>query len=247
MPAEPHILRRVLGARPRLAAVAAALAAPLAGCAEEPRQAQQPATGAMAQALTGQRAVGYQLFWAGETFEGHRLTAITRDAHRTTIGYGTCDPPDGEGGCAPPLQIQSAPICADNALKVALRPRASFTSRGTSVRDYGEGRLDLDASTSLVRVFARGSRGRRAVAALRPVAESQPVAVALPAARYPNGYLAELRRVVASYERGGGLRAVRAELGISVSAARLRLALARELGPEGLHSSRGIACDHPPG
>ena len=236
----------------RLALLAATLAVGVAGCGDE----QEP-VGAE-QARAAQRAAGHELYWVGERFAGLALTGVIRDGPGTTFAYGTCKPAGGEGGCAPPLQIQTSSICDDNALVLDVRPRATFTARGTPVRDYGEGSLELDAGTSHVRLFARtrspggspgtgGARGRQAVAALRPVSGSQRVAARLPAARYPNGYLAELRRVVAAYERGGSLRAVRADLGISKSAVRFRLALARELGPDGLRSRRGIACDHPPG
>lgn len=221
--------------------VAVALVALLCGgCGDdeaEPLGAQQ--------ALAAQRAAGHQLFWVGERFEGLPLTGIDRGPVRTTFAYGSCKPPKGEGGCAPPLQIQTASLCDDNALKVAIRPRASFAARGTTVRDYGEGRLDLDAATSLVRVFGQGSRPRHAVAALRPVSESARVPARLPTARYPNHYLEQLRRVRDAYARGGSYHAVRAELGISVSAARFRLALARELGADGRRD--GFPCGHPPG
>ena len=224
----------------RLALLAAALAGAVAGCGDEGEPVDA------AQARAAQKAAGHELYWVGERFAGLVLSGVVRNGFATTFAYGTCKPAGGEGGCAPPLQIQTSPICADNALVLDVRPRATFTARKTPVRDYGEGRLELDAASSHVRVFAQGGRGRRAIAVLRPVSGSQRVTARLPAARYPNGYLAELRRVVALYERGGSLRGVRAELGISVSAVRFRLALARELGPAGLRG-RGVPCDHPPG
>ena len=237
-----HILRVVFAARQRLVPIVALLAVLLAGCGGD--DAEQAGS---AEALAAQRAAGHALFWAGESFDGLPLRAVTRTADRTTFAYGSCKPPVGEGGCAPPLQIQSASLCDDNALKVALLPVGSFAARGTTVRDYGEGRLDLDASTSLVRIFGSGERGRRAVEALRPVSASASVPARLPAARYPNHYLEQLRRVRDAYARSDSLRTVRRELGISVSAARLRLGLAGELGPARLSSARGVACDHPPG
>jgi hypothetical protein len=225
----------------RLALLAAALAGTVAGCGHE----QEPI--GTEQARAAQRAAGHELYWVGERFAGLALTGVVRNDPATTFAYGTCRQPKGEGGCAPPLQVQTSSICDDNALVLDVRPRETSTARGTAVRDYGEGSLELDAGTSHVRLFARGPRGRQAVAALRPVAGSQRVTARLPPARYPNGYLAELRRVVASHQRGGSLRAVRSELGISLSAVRFRLALARELGADGLRRERGLACDHPPG
>jgi hypothetical protein len=222
-------------------AIGAALAALLAACGDD-NEAERVG---VPQALAAQRAVDHQLFWVGERFDGLPLTSIDRTAQRTTFAYGTCKQPRGEGGCAPPLQVQTASLCDDNALKLAVGPRTTFAARGTTVRDYGEGRLDLDAATSLVRVFGTGARGRRAVAALRPVDGPARPAARLPAARYPKDYLEQLRRVRGAYARGGTYHAVRAELGISVSAARFELGLARELGRAGLRAERAIACDRP--
>ena len=230
------------GVRQRLVPAAAALAVLLGGCGDDDAERL-----GVQQALAAQRAADNTLFWVGERFGGLPLTGIDRGPERTTFAYGTCKQPNGEGGCAAPLQVQTASICDDNALTLAIRPRASFPARGTTVRDYGEGRLDLDAATSLIRVSGQGTRPRRAIAALRPVRESARVPAALPAARYPSQYLEQLRRVRDAYARGGTFHAVRSELGISVSAARFQLALARGLGPDGLRRERGIRCDRPPG
>ena len=114
------------------------------------------------------------------------------------------------------------------------------------MRDYGEGRLDLDAATSLIRVFgparAADARSRRCVRSRRRRGYGRDCLP--PATR--RDYLEQLRRVRDAYARGGTFHAVRSELGISVSAARFRLALARELGRDGLRRGRGIACDRPP-
>ena len=50
----------------------------------------------------------------------------------------------------------------------------------------------------------------------------------------PGHYLAQLRRVNDTYARNHSLRAVRAALGISKSAARFELELARQLGADRL-------------
>lgn len=64
------------------------------------------------------------------------------------------------------------------------------------------------------------------------------------AAALPRAYVAGLRRVRAAYRRLGSIRAVRGALGISKSAVRFRLALARELGERRL---RRAAADFEPG
>jgi hypothetical protein len=55
----------------------------------------------------------HPLYWAGPKFERWQLEHV--DVGRggfTTFSYGTCELPEGEGGCAVPLQIQIQPLCA---------------------------------------------------------------------------------------------------------------------------------------
>jgi hypothetical protein len=87
---------------------------------------------------------------------------------------------------------------------------------------------------------ADARRGRRAITALKPV--SGRATTRLPAPTYPRDYLEHLRGVRDAYARGGSLHAVRAKLGISVSAARFQLALGRAR-PRG---GRGLDCGHAP-
>jgi hypothetical protein len=180
-------------------------------------------------ARAAQRAVGYRLQWVGASFEGLRLTAVSRQFGLTTFIYGTCKPRGESESCTPPLEVQVASICDRNALVLDVRPRATFHARGVPILDYGERRLELASAASQIMVFAPPDRARRAIAALRPIDEKGPSGD-LAAPRYPRYYVAQLRRVHDAYARTGTIRATRAELHISQSAVRFQLALAGELG-----------------
>lgn len=189
-----------------------------------------------------QRAAPYPVYWVGSSFAGLPLTAITRNGARVSFLYGTCKA-SGDSGCALPLEIQTTSICDRNAVILDIRPRSSTRVRGVVARDYGEGDRSLEVGESNVTVFGRSPYRERAVGALRPVA-GRLRGDRLPRPRYPLAYVAELRRVRAAYRRLGSIRAVRGTLGISKSAVRFRLTLARELGERRL---RRAAADFGPG
>jgi hypothetical protein len=73
-------------------------------------------------ARAAQRAVGYRLHWVGASFEGLRLTAVSRQFGLTTFIYGTCKPRGESESCTPPLEVQVASICDRNALVLDIRP-----------------------------------------------------------------------------------------------------------------------------
>jgi hypothetical protein len=206
------------------AVTVAALAATAAACSDGGSGA-----GAAGDARAAQRAVAYRLHWVGASFEGLRLTAVSRQFGLPTFIYGTCKPRGESESCTPPLEIQVASICDRNALVLDVRPRATFHARGVPVLDYGERRLELASAASQIMVFAAPDRARRAIAALRRI-DAQAPAGNLAAPRYPRYYLAQLRRVNDAYTRTASMRATRAELHISQSAVRFQLALADELG-----------------
>lgn len=199
----------------------------LIGCGSEPRRVDDPAQVARA----AQRSAAYPLAWVGPSLAGLPLTDVTRDPRSITLIYGTCKA-TGENGCTPPLEIQTTSICDRNALLLDVRPIRRFTTRGVEVLDYGEDRLELGTATTNVAVFAKARLARRAIGALRPL--DQPRHATLPAPRYPRYYLAQLRRVDDTYARTHSLSGVRAALGISKSAARFELGLARQLDADRL-------------
>jgi hypothetical protein len=217
-----------------LLALAAAASLAAVGCGND---AQAPA--GRGAPLAAQRAVDFRLYWVGRTFDGLPLIDVAVDPQFTSFVYGTCDAnAGGEGGCAAPLELQVDTICDRNALLLDIRPRAILRSRGVPVLDYGDS-LSLEAGASHVTVFADAARGRRAIAALRPVEGSQRIVANLPQPRYPRYYLDQLRRVRAAYARLGSLRVVRDALRISRSAVRFELRLARGIDAARLRAARG--------
>jgi hypothetical protein len=179
-----------------------------------------------------QDAAAFPIFWAGESVAGLPLTGVVRDGGQVSVQYGSCTPAGGEGGCTPPVTLQTTSICARNPLILDLRPRSSSRVRGVPARDYGD-YLSLEIDTSNVTVFARPEHRQPVLAALQPARVTAPApapGAELPPPRYPRAYVLELRLVRDIYRRFGSLRAVRDRLGISRSAVRQRLAFARELG-----------------
>jgi hypothetical protein len=179
-----------------------------------------------------QAAVAFPIFWAGESVAGLPLTGVVRTGGGVNVQYGSCTPSGGEGGCAPPVTIQTASICARNPLVLDLRPRSSSRVRGVPARDYVD-YLSLEIDTANVTVFTRPEHRQPVLSALQPVRAAAPAPAPggeLTPPRYPRAYVLELRLVRDTYRRFGSLRAVRDRLGISRSAVRQRLAFARELG-----------------
>jgi hypothetical protein len=182
--------------------------------------------GAATDVPAAQRAVPYRLYWAGPNVAGLSLTDVLRGSGLTTFIYGTCTPkPAGdEASCSPPLEIQVASICDRNALLLDVRPRSRFAARGATVFDYGDRRLEVSVGESEIVIWAAPRLARQAIASLQPAVGRR--VGALPPARFPRSYLAQLQRVRAAYARTRSVRAVRDELHISQSAVRLELRLA---------------------
>jgi len=62
----------------------------------------------------------FPLYWLGDEFQGYPLESIVRHVFSPDLGkhedavsllYGSCELPEGEGGCAPPVQVIIAPYC----------------------------------------------------------------------------------------------------------------------------------------
>ncbi len=195
----------------------------LAGCSDD---AERPGADEVRDA---QRAVTQPLYWGGDATAGQPLTAVVRNGGVVTFLYGACKLPDGEGGCAAPVSVQTAPICNVKALFLDVRPTTSRRVRGITARVRGDGTVDLATGTSNVTVRAdSAARLERVLVGLRPVEGT--AGERLPAPRYPADYIAQLRRASDAFRQAGSVRAVRNELGISQRAVRFRLRLAKELG-----------------
>jgi hypothetical protein len=180
-----------------------------------------------------QKSATQPLYWAGDEVAGLELTGLTRNGSVVTFLYGECKLPDGEGGCAVPVSVQTAPICTVKALFLDVRPTTGRRVRGITARVRGASTLDLATGTSNVTVRAdTPARLERTLTALRPVEGA--ARGELPPPRYPLEYIEELRRTRDAVVRTGSVRAARDELRISQRAIRFRLRLADRLGRERL-------------
>lgn len=198
----------------------------LAGCGDD-----RPEAGDVRDA---QKSATQPLYWAGDEVAGQQLSGITRNGGVVTFLYGSCKNEEREGGCAVPISVQTAPICAVKALVLDVRPTRSRHVRGITARVRGATTLDLATGTSNVTVRVdRTQRLAPVLAALRPV-EGERARGELPAPRYPLDYVEELRRTRDAFVRTGSVRATRDELRISQRAIRFRLRLAERLGSERL-------------
>lgn len=94
--------------RARVALLLVAVAAGASGCSW-PFGPSPPDVAA--DVAAARRFAGFPLYWLGASFEGYELTAVVGPQNdMVTFIYGTCET-HGDGGCAPPLEIQIAPLC----------------------------------------------------------------------------------------------------------------------------------------
>lgn len=143
-------------ARSNAASVLALLAAAVAGCGDD----HAPVSGER----IGEAAA--ESFWLGEEFAGLELAEVLVPPEgagtSTSFIYGTCEPV-GDGGCAPPLEIQTWGACSrlppPNRVDGLERIRgvlASFDRRSP--------RIELYTASGTVVVFADTYEQARAAA-----------------------------------------------------------------------------------
>jgi hypothetical protein len=113
----------------------------------------------------------FGLYALGARFEDLDLEAVIRTCNRTnsvSYVYGECTPPGGEGGCAPPVEIQVWPACERYPGRHGSRGRFG-TRRGVPALETDAG-VELYSGDSSIIVFGDDpDRVDRAVAALQPV------------------------------------------------------------------------------
>lgn len=118
------------------------------------------------------------LFWLGTSFEGLPLISILGDGSLgATFIYGDCAVPatQRDGGCSPPLQVQTARMCRPRAPAVRIQRRT--TLRGVPAGSRGGGLVVLSRDVE-IRVFADGNgRGVRAIRAMEAINPAAPGAV----------------------------------------------------------------------
>lgn len=153
------------GGRVGVALSLAVLIAAAAACDELPGRGEGPEEVAA-------RSTVAPVFWVGRSFEGLDLEDIHAGPHGGGVGYGSCRPPDDEGGCALPLQIQSVRVCRTSWSATRLGGRR--TLRGVPAGTRGGAVVLLSRSVE-IRVFARDEAlALRAVAALASVVPAAP-------------------------------------------------------------------------
>lgn len=192
------------------------------------------------------RVRGRRVHYLGRSFRGLPLTGVVRQRGHVSFVYGDCaQPPAGDGGCAPPLEVQSWSICERNPFS-RTGPGSRATSRrairGALVASYGQGpERDVDVYTGGTGIAVFGDfRAAEVVAALRPVRGPARLRRPLPAPAMPRRVLRGVRRVALLHRRLGSVERVHRELGISRAAVRDRLGLARTL--ERMGAERETRC-----
>ena len=116
----------------------------------------------------------FSLYWAGASFEGSPLTAITLPRGFVTFIYGDCKAAS-DSGCSPPLQVQVWRACERNLSSYALTPAGDplphqrVRLRGVPAAFFeGGARLELYTGDVSVVLFGEGrNQLRRAAEALR--------------------------------------------------------------------------------
>ncbi|MDQ3724372.1 MAG: hypothetical protein M3335_00540 [Actinomycetota bacterium] len=190
----------------------------------------------LAPAASGLAGAGSQdpeeRWWLGPYFAGMRLTATPGETGGAFV-YGDCELPEGEGGCAPPVQVQTTSSCARNPIGLDRIPREVFLLRGGGLAAVYELMADVGTGRQTVTVFS--SELELMGAALREVrarSHSAPQLLAPPV--YPLPVLRELKRVTAAAERLGGIEAIARATDLPADEVRLRLQVAELLGPDAL-------------
>ena len=143
----------------------------------------------------GSNAVNFSAYYLGDAFGGHTLTKTLRVCNEPhplepvrgnyiSYIYGACIP-GSDSGCAPPVEVQSAPACERKlSRRSRLRARRLKVRGVPAIRFPNESRLELFTGDAAVVIYGR-TRGevRKAATALRSIPDSR---VSVPArARLP--------------------------------------------------------------
>jgi len=146
------------------------------GCGSERRAGKpEPAAGAPTSSAVlpcteEDEPTNFVVYSLGTEFEGLPLNSQERHCSYAPPGappqvrqnvvlytYGTCEPPPGEGGCPPPVSVQTKPRCetgfspASHHNPLAGKERI----RGVDARVYDGGyRLEVQSGGSMVTIFA---------------------------------------------------------------------------------------------
>jgi hypothetical protein len=177
----------------------------------------------------GERLGPADLYWLGPYFAGLELTGSDG-----SFSYGTCELPEGEGGCSLPVQVQTATSCARNPIGLDRIPYEVYLVRGGGLAaGYESTSVDVGTGGKTVTVFT--NEYEVVGAALREVRlRSQPTPQPLAPPVYPLPVLRELVRVTAVADRLAGIAAIARATDLPPAEVRLRLRIAELLGPDAL-------------
>jgi len=171
-------------------------------------------------------------YWLGPYFAGLRLTGTTDYPGRAFI-YGDCEPPEGEGGCSPPAQIQNWSSCDRNPIGLDRLPYRVFLVRGGGLAaEYERTGVDVGIGSRTVAVFAEFELMGAALREIRPQSDSVPQSLAPPV--YPMPVLRELKRVTVAEKRFDQIGTIARAVKLPLAEVRLRLRIAELLGPDTL-------------
>lgn len=172
-------------------------------------------------------------WWLGPYFAGMEMEATPAETRGTFI-YGDCELPEGEGGCSPPVQVQTASSCTRNPIGLDRLPYEVYLLRGGGLAAaYESTAVDVGTGRQTVTVFA--NEYEIIGAALRDMhSRSQPGPQPLAPPVYPMPVLRELKRVTAVADRFDGIRAIARATDLAPAEVRLRLRIAELLGPDAL-------------
>ena len=153
----------------RLAALAAATAA-LVGCSGDRGRVPEADPEAVERGLERIATAEATFYWPGRAADGSPLTrAELQGPGRAIFFYGTCELPEGEGGCAVPAQVQNFPFRRSDWGR-AVGCRRLRDVRGVPAAHHDS--LVLFTASAVVKIYA--SRPRRVAAALRAVGGAAP-------------------------------------------------------------------------
>jgi hypothetical protein len=171
-------------------------------------------------------------YWLGTHYAGLELNGPVEPGDRA-YSYGDCELPEGEGGCSVPVQIQNWTSCSRNPIGLDVLPIKVFLVRGGGLAAaYEPTAVDIGTGTETVSVFS--NEVEMVPAVLRDIhtrSQVGPEPLAPPV--YPLPVLRELKRVTALAGRLGVKGIVR-ETGLHPQEVKLRLRVARLLGPDAL-------------
>lgn len=118
---------------------------------------------------TKTQAVNYPTYSLGPEFEGLKSTAVLRNCTSPRPGappqmrsnfvsyiYGDCEPPQGEGGCPAPIEVQSWPYCERGRLDPThhnpLHGKVDIRGVSADIFEYGK-RIEIYTGQSTVMIF----------------------------------------------------------------------------------------------